>query len=85
MILCRMEGAINNSFFGKVGYMYKKYLLRCSELTGDDSYDSECWESRKYYFDTKEEMVEFVKKQLDFLFKVETAFKLDKLDNDIFA
>lgn len=65
--------------------MYKKYLLRCRELTGDDSYDPECWESRKYYFDTEEEMVEFVKKQLDFLFKVEAAFKLDKLDNDIFA
>lgn len=65
--------------------MYKKYLLRCSELTGDDSYDPDCLESRKYYFDTEEEMVEFVKKQLDFLFKVEAAFKLDKLDNDIFA
>ena len=68
-----------------VNYMYKKYLLLCSELTGDDSYDPKCWESRKYYFDTEEEMVEFVKKQLDFLFKVEAAFKLDKLDNDIFA
>ena len=68
-----------------VNYMYKKYLLLCSELTGDDSYDPKCWESRKYYFDTEEEMDEFVKKQLDFLFKVEAAFKLDKLDNDIFA
>ena len=30
-------------------------------------------------------MVEFVKKQLDFLFKVEAAFKMDKLDNIIFT
>lgn len=68
-----------------VNYMYKKYLLLCSELAGDDSYDPECWDSRKYYFDTEEEMVEFVKKQLDFLFKVEAAFKMDKLDNIIFT
>ena len=64
-----MEGAINNSFFGKVGYMYKKYLLRCSELTGDDSYDSECWESRKYYFDTKEEMVDFLVNRMEMTIK----------------
>lgn len=65
--------------------MYKKYLLLCSELTGDDSYDSECWDSRKYYFDTEEEMVDFAKKKSDSSFKVEAAFKLDKLDNNIFA
>lgn len=46
--------------------MYKKYLLLCSELTGDDSYDPECWDSRKYYFDTEEEMVDFAKKEIGF-------------------
>lgn len=59
--------------------MYKNYLLKCYELiTG-------IWHHREYYFDTKEEMVDFVKNESRSSFKVETAFKLDKLDNNIFA
>lgn len=59
--------------------MYKKYLLKCDELiTG-------IWHHREYYFDTEEEMVDFAKKKSGFSFKVEAAFKLDKLDNNIFA
>ena len=59
--------------------MYKSYLLKCDELiTG-------IWHRREYYFDTEEEMVDFAKKESGSSFKVEAAFKLDKLDNNIFA
>ena len=59
--------------------MYKNYLLKCDELiTG-------VWHHREYYFDTEEEMVEFAKKESSSSFKVEAAFKVDKLDNNIFA
>lgn len=59
--------------------MYKKYLLRCEEFTGEH------WERKEYYFDTEDEMVSFAKKCRNEMFKIESAFKLDKLNNDIFA
>ena len=64
---------------------YKEYLLRCQELLGDDSYDPECWEPKEYYFDTEEEMIEFVKQKSKWNFRIEVAFKLNKLSNNIFA
>lgn len=65
--------------------IYKEYLLRCQELFGNDSYDPECWESKEYYFDTEEEMIEFVKQKSKWNFRIEVAFKLNKLSNNIFA
>lgn len=65
--------------------IYKEYLLRCQELLGDDSYDPEHWESKEYYFDTEEEMIEFVKQKSKWNFRIEVAFKLNKLSNNIFA
>ena len=65
--------------------IYKEYLLRCQELLGDDSYDPGCWESKEYYFDTEEEMIEFVKQKSKWNFRIEVAFKLNKLSNNIFA
>ena len=59
--------------------MYKNYILKCEELV------SGAWHSGEYYFDTKEDMVKFVKEKWGSSFKVESAFKLDKLDNNIFA
>lgn len=59
--------------------MYKNYILKCEELVVGE------WHSGEYYFDTEEEMVKFVKGKCDSSFKVESAFKLDKLDNNIFA
>ena len=54
-------------------------MLKCEKLVVG------VWHSEKYYFDTEEEMVKFVKGKSGSLFKVESAFKLDKLDNNIFA
>ena len=65
--------------------IYKEYLLRCQELLGNDSYDPGCWESKEYYFDTEEEMIEFVKQKFKWNFKIEVAFKLNKLSNNIFV
>lgn len=59
--------------------MYKKYLLRCEEFTGEH------WECKEYYFDTEDEMVSFAKNCKNEMFKIESAFKLDKLNNDIFS
>ncbi len=54
-------------------------MLKCEKLVVG------VWHSEEYYFDTEEEMVKFVKEKSGSLFKVESAFKLDKLDNNIFA
>ena len=59
--------------------MYKKYLLQCEEFTGEH------WEHKEYYFETENEMVSFAKICRSELFKIESAFKLDKLSNNIFA
>ena len=67
--------------------MYKKYMLKCSEFTSyvTTSDDPSGWNEKDYYFDTEEEMIDFVKSHLDFAFRVEAAFKLEQLSNDIFC
>lgn len=67
--------------------MYKSYLLKRSEFVDYEttSDDPSGWSDKEYYFDTEEEMVEFVKSHLDFAFKVEAAFKLEQLNNNIFC
>ena len=60
--------------------MYKKYLLKCS--TKNHFVDG--WEDREYYFDTKEEMIDYIKngstchkpKEI----RVEAAFELNKIE-----
>ena len=64
--------------------MYKKYLLKCEEFVGIDIQDTDSWESKEYYFDTEKEMIDFVKNKWSFSIKIEAAFKMEKLDNDIF-
>ena len=66
--------------------MYKKYMLKCSEFTSyiTTSDDPSGWNEKDYYFNSEEEMVEFVKSHLDFAFRVEAAFRLEQLDNNIF-
>ena len=36
------------------------YMLLCSELEGNDSFNMECWKDHKYYFDTEDEVPTFV-------------------------
>lgn len=67
----------------------KNYMLKCwiAIKTIDTAYRQET-----FYFDTEKEMVEFVRegyKKLGFedapcRIRVESAFKLEKLDNNIF-
>lgn len=59
--------------------MYKKYLLQCAELIDN------IWHPREYYFDTKEEMISFVRRNVGLTFHVDTAFELNRIDDDIFA
>ena len=60
--------------------MWKPFLLKCSVLNGDGIYHNE-----NYYFDTQEEMVEFAKSHLGSDFRLEAAFKMEKLNSDIFV
>lgn len=60
--------------------MYKKFLLKCDVF---NLYTFK-WESRDYYFDTEEEMVNFIKNGNEVwkpdAIRVECAFKLEKID-----
>ncbi len=65
---------------------YKEYMLLCKEYVGSgDSEDIDSWENREYFFDTKAEMIGFVKSKPQFLLRVKAAFRLDKLSNNIFC
>lgn len=58
------------------------YMLLCSELEGNDSFNMECWKDHKYYFDTEDEMLKYINGQL--FIHVISVFKFEKLDSDIF-
>jgi hypothetical protein len=66
--------------------MYKQYLLKTSEFVSFETTcdDLSAWEDREYYFYTEEDMIAFVKSQLDPYFKVKAAFKIEKINNNIF-
>lgn len=60
--------------------MYKKYLLKCSTMNHYKGW----WEDREFYFETIEEMQNFIKNGTDYTkpedIKVEAAFELNKID-----
>ena len=65
--------------------MYKRFMLSCMYL----DIDKGIWCNEIFYFDTEEEMVDFVKNG-NFGIKpenirVEAAFELNKLSNNIFC
>lgn len=68
---------------------YKKYMLKCM-IKVDKIMD---WHDEQFFFDTEEEMIKFVKEGYKELgidgteshIKIESAFKLEKLDNNIFV
>lgn len=68
---------------------YKKYMLKCM-IKVDKILD---WHDEQFFFDTEEEMIKFVKegyKELaleksEIHIKIESAFKLEKLDSNIFV
>ena len=61
--------------------MYKKYLLRCQTI----NHYTGCWENREYYFDTKDEMMNYIKNGDEYGYtkpediKVEAAFELKRV------
>ena len=68
---------------------YKKYMLKCM-IKVDKIMD---WHEEQFFFDTEEEMIKFVKEGYKELgmegteshIKIESAFKLEKLDSNIFV
>ena len=62
--------------------MYKKYLLKCS-IRHEDNWLEE-YTDTQLYFDTKEEMIDFVKNGTECInpkdIRVECAFELNKVD-----
>lgn len=57
--------------------MYKEWMLLCQwEINGNSK-------EERFFFETEEAMIKFVKNSGNI--KVEAAFKLEKLDNKIFA
>ena len=67
---------------GKI--MYKEYMLRCSVYEDGDSEDPDAWEEQTLYFDTEKEMKDHVRNH-SYAIRVIAAFKLTKLDNNIFV
>lgn len=63
--------------------MYKKFLLKCSTL----NHYKGCWQDREFYFDTKEDMMYFIKNGSEYTkpedIRVEAAFELNKIDLDM--
>ena len=68
---------------------YKKYMLKCA-IKSDECIG---WVDGQFFFDTEEELIEFVKHGYKKVYgfddtechiKIESAFKLEKLDNSIF-
>ena len=55
--------------------MYKEYMLKCMGWNPLDA----IWESRNLYFDTEEEMREYIKSQGKGII-VEAMFKLTKIE-----
>ena len=61
--------------------MWKKYLLRCEVVNSNG-----CWKDREFYFDTKEEMMDFIQngKAVDNIkpqgIRIAGVFELNKID-----
>ena len=63
--------------------MYKKYMLKCEVR---NQYTNPEWNNREFCFDTEEEMIEWVQNRMkENSVRVESAFKLEKLNNNIFT
>ena len=62
--------------------MYKRFLLKCSTL----NHYKGCWQDREFCFDTKEDMIHFIKNVSEYTkpddIRVEAAFELNKIDLD---
>lgn len=63
--------------------MFKKYLLKCSIM----NYHEMCWEDEELYFDTKDEMMDFIKNGTVYVkpedIRIASAFKLNKIDIEL--
>ena len=63
--------------------MYKRFLLKCSTL----NHYKGCWQDREFCFDTKEDMIHFIKNGSEYNkpddIKVEATFELNKIDLDL--
>lgn len=67
--------------------MYKEYMLKCSVYLSLGSSQPGVWQDRTYWFDTKEEMIIFIKNGDEHIkpehIRVEDSFKLEKLSIEL--
>lgn len=60
--------------------MHKKFLLKCNV----NNHHKGWWEDTEFYFDTKEEMIDFIKNGTDYTnsedIRVEAAFELNRIN-----
>ena len=65
--------------------MYKRFLLKCDIYNHYKGW----WENTEFYFDTKEEMIDFIKNGTDYTkpqdIRVQSAFELNKIDESVTA
>ena len=63
--------------------MYKRFLLKCSTL----NHYKGCRQDREFYFDTKEDMIHFIKNGSKYTkpddIRAEAVFELNKIDLDL--
>ena len=63
--------------------MHKKFLLKCSV----NNHYKGWWEDTEFYFDTKEEMIDFIKNGTGYTkpedIRVEAAFELNRINLDL--
>ncbi|MGF0102048.1 hypothetical protein [Bariatricus sp. SGI.019] len=60
--------------------MYKNFLLKCDIYNHCKGW----WENTEFYFDTKEELIDFIKNGTDYTkpqdIRVQATFELNKID-----
>lgn len=63
--------------------MYKNFLLKCDIYNHYKGW----WENTEFYFDTKEELIDFIKNGTDYTkpqdIRIQAAFELNRIDLDL--
>lgn len=63
--------------------MYKRFLLKCDIYNHYKGW----WENTEFYFDTKEEMIDFIKSGTDYTkpqdIRIQAAFELNRINLDL--
>lgn len=64
---------------------YKNYIVIGNEYNGlGESADPDSWDSVKYYFNTEDEVKDFIDRNPSFLFHLKAIYKVKELDINSF-